>query len=411
MGHIAFLNGADFYISCERLFNPGLEGKPIIVLSNDRCVAARSPEAAQLKIPLGIPYLEIKDFCSHNRVHICLADYKLYGELSQKMLDILVETGLELEICSLDEAFIRFPEAMSVEAVETLCTDIRQKILKWTGLPVTIGLAPTKTLAKIAHQKARNNGLPVISLCCSYERQLILETFPIEEVWGISEEHLVLLNQLDVHTAQQFCDQDSLLIRQKMGSAMERTLWELRGLSCLIMDERLLPKHVISYSHAFDGGVTSIEELFEPLSTYAEIACAKLKQQKAYVQAVYVFLETDKQRYYSYAVSIPTTAQQTNLIVAQTKSCLQKIYQEKEVYRKCGIVFVDLRQYDNFVSFQKELCPKHARFNEALDSINAYFAKDAVYISERGSKQEWKTRSDKRLQYSNSRSGLAFVKA
>lgn len=408
MGHFAFLNCSDFYIACEKLFNPSLEGKPIVVLSNDRCVAARSQEAVQLRIPLGIPYLDIKDFCSHNKVHICLADYKMYGELSKRMMDILVETGLEVEIYSIDEAFIQFPEAMSVESVEALCEDICQKIQKWTGLPVAIGLAPTKTLAKIANQKARKNGLPVFSLCCSYERQIVLETFPLADVWGMNEGILAQLKQWGIHTAQQFCDQDPLSIRQNMGGAVERTLWELRGLSCLIMDERFLPKH--SIAHSFDVDTTDLEEISEALSAYASMACAQLKGQKTYAQAVYVFLATG-QRYYSYAAGISTSAQESKSVVAQARSCLQKIYQKKEIYQKCGIILLDLQQYDTFVSFQQELCPKRANFNQALDSINAYFANDAVHISERGSKHEWKTRSDKRTQYASSRPGLAFVKA
>lgn len=410
MGHFAFLSCSDFYIACEKLFNPSLEGKPIIVLSNDRCVAARSQEAEQLKIPLGIPYLEIKDFCSHNKVHICLADYKLYGEMSQKVIDILVETGLKVEIYSIDESFIEFPETMNVESVEILCVEIAQKIQKWTGLPVVIGLAPTKTLAKIANQKAGEHRISVFSLCCSYEKQIVLETFPLDRVWGMNEKSLALLNQLGVHTAQQFCDQDPLLIRQKMGSVVERTLWELRGLNCLIMDECFLPKN--SITHSFDVFTTDFEELSDTLSACAVMAYDQMNKKKAYTQAVYVFLASDR-HYYSYAAGVATSAQESSMVIAQAKSCLKKIYQKKETYQKCGVVLIDIAGYDESVShsFQKELCPKRARFDQALNSINAYFAKDAVYLSERGSKHEWKTRSDKRTQYASCRSGLALVKA
>lgn len=314
MSHFAFLSCHDFYISCERLFHPNLEGQPMIILSQDGSVSACSKEARQLEIPIGVPYLEVKDFCSHNKVHVFSANHKLYGDLSQRVMDVLTETGLEVEAYTMDEAFIKFPETMTVESAEALCADVQQKIKKWVSLPTAIGLAPTKTLAKIANQKARRNDLGVFSLCCSYERQSVLDTFPIEEVWGVNENSLMLFNQLDVHTAQQLCDQDPLLIRREMGVVAERMLWELRGLSCLIMDENFAPKHSIT----------------------------------------------------------------------------------------CYVPH----------SFQKESCPKLSQFNTALDSINAYFAKDAVHLSERGSRNEWKTRSEKRSQqYGNSWSGIAFVKA
>lgn len=413
MGHFAFLSCLDFYISCERLFNPHLDRKPILVLSNDKCVVARSQEAAELKIPLGIPYLEIKDFCSHNKIHICLSDYKLYGDLSQRMMDILVGTGLKIEVYSIDEAFIQFSEALNVEAAEAMCLDISQKIQKWTGLSVAIGLAPTKTLAKIANQKARKNELRMINLCCSYEKQMVLETFPVKEVCGMNENNVRVLSQLDVHTTQQFCDQDPLLIRQKIGKAAERTLWELRGLSCLIREDHFTPEHSIAYFRSFDYGSADIEELSESLSAYTEMAYTQLKEQNAYAQGVYIFLESTADRYYGYAVAISTVSEDSNAVVDQTRRCLQKIFQKKDVYKKCGIIFIDLQKHERVsYSFQKEICPKHMRFKQAINCIDEYFAKDAVFLSERASRHEWKMRSDKcSLQYANSRSGLAFVKA
>lgn len=413
MEYFAFLSCQDFYVSCERLFHPGLDGQPILVLSNDKCVAARSHEAVQLKIPLGIPYLEIKDFCSHNKVHICLSDYKLYGNLSQRIMDILLGVGLEVEVYSIDQAFIKFPGVLNAESAEAICLDICQKIQKWTGLCVTIGLASTKTLAKTANQKAHKNGVGVFNLCCCYEKQMVLETLPIEEVWGITENSFMALKELGVHTAQQFCDQDPLFIRQKLNKAAERTLWELRGLSCLLWEDRFIPEHSIAYFQSFDVACNDIEELERSLTSHTVMACDQLEKQMALAQGIYIFLESTRERYHGYATAISSSARDLHSIENQAQACLKKIFQKKESYRKCGIVFVDLLKQEQIShSFNKEICPKHKRFKQATHCIDAYFAKDAVFLTERASRHEWKKRSDKRaLQYANNRSGLAFVKA
>lgn len=421
MGYFALLDCNNFYASCERLFNPRLEGKPIVVLSNnDGCIVARSEEAKQLKIPMGIPYFEVKDFCTANKVQVFSSNYQLYGDLSQRVMDILMGTGLEIEVYSIDEAFIKFPEAMSSEEAEALCVEIRQKIKKWIGLPTAIGLAPTKTLAKLANYKAKKDALGVYSLCCSYIRQSVLETFPIEDVWGIGRNNKVKLNRLDIHTAQQFCDQDPLLIRKHMGVVGERMLWELRGLSCLIMEEEDAPKNSITCSRSFGKKVTDIEELSEALASYANTACTKLRQQESFAQGVYIFLEstvdaqTSKRRYYSSAVTFPAATQDTSEVITQVKNCLRKIYQKKETYKKCGVILVDLVQEQDIVAdlFQEAPCPKRSQVMNALDSINNYFGKDKVYFAAMGTKQEWKMRSDRRSQnYTTSWSGLALVKA
>lgn len=416
MGYFVFLNCQDFYLSCERLFNPSLEGKPTIILSQDKWVIACSQEALSLKIPVGISYLKIKDFCLQKKIHVCLSNYKLYGDLFQRMMNILLEMELKVEVDSIGEVFIQFPEAMSAESVEAIAHEIRQKIHKWIGLPMTMGLASTRTLAKIAHDKAQENQVPIFSLCCSYEKQGVLETFSIHEVWGIDENHLLTLNQMNVHTAQQFCDQDALLIRQKVGTTLERIFWELRGLSCFVWEDLSVSKH--SVSHSFDTGEMGMEKVAESLSASIMRACAELEELKAFPQGIYIFLEstgnlgTDRCRYHGYgaAISIPS-AREPNLIMAQVKNSLQKIYREKEGYKKCGMIFMNLLS-DPVIS-KDELSPEHTRFKQGLNWIDAYFAKDPVVIPQRGGlRQEWKMRSENRAQRcENHHSSLAFAKA
>lgn len=421
MSYFALLDCNNFYVSCERLFNPRLEGKPVIVLSNnDGCVVARSQEAKQLKIAMGVPYFEIRDFCIANQVEVFSSNYPLYGDLSQRVMDVLMGTGFEVEIYSIDEAFLKFPDDMPLEEAEEMCVEIRRRVRQWVGLPTSIGLAPTKTLAKLANHYAKQVSQDVLNLCISEVSENVLEAFPVEDVWGIGRNHKRKLNRLGIYSAKQFRDQDPLLIKKEMGVVGERMLWELRGLSCLRMDDEASPKDSITCSRSFGKRVTDRDELAEALATYANTACIKLRQQESFAQGVYIFLEsvvdpqTEKRRCYSFAANFPTPTQDTSLVIAYAKKCLAKIYQKKETYKKCGVILFDLVQQEGVVDdlFKEKQSSKRSQVMEALDSINQYFGKDTVFFAAMGTRQEWRMRSNQRSPlYTTSWSDLALAKA
>jgi DNA polymerase V len=419
MGHFAILDCNNFYASCERLFNPSLEGKAVIVLSNnDGCVIARSQEAKQLKIQMGTPYFKIKDFCSYHKVKVFSSNYRLYGDLSRRVMDILMDMGLEVEVYSIDEAFLQFPNTMLAEAIEGACIALRQKVKKWVGIPTAVGIAPTKTLAKLANDKAKKSPQGVFSLCDPVLRQTILETSPVEDVWGIGSNSKIKLNRKGIYTAKEFCDQDPLFIRKLMGIVGERMLWELRGLSCLPLNNEPVPKQSITCSRSFGKKITALEELSEALSTFVNTACIKLRQQGSFAQGLCIFLEsaidpkTSRGRYYSHGGKLPYATQDTGMVIAQAKHYLRQIYQTKEVYRKCGVILLDLISADQIAPDLFESSFKRTQLMDTMDEINAQYGKEAVFFAAMGTQREWKARSDNSSKYcTTSWQGLPIVKA
>ncbi|HEV8052222.1 MAG TPA: Y-family DNA polymerase [Parachlamydiaceae bacterium] len=421
MSYFAILDCNNFYASCERLFNPALEGKPVIVLSNnDGCVVARSQEAKQLKIEMGAPFFKIKDFCTYHKVHVFSSNYQLYGDLSQRVMDILMETGLEIEVYSIDEAFIQFPDTVPVAEAEVICADIRNKIKKWVGLPTAIGLAPTKTLAKLANDKAKKSPQGIFNLCCPAARQSVLETYPIEDVWGIGRSNKVKLNRIGIYTVGQFCEQDPMLIRRHMGVVGERMLWELRGHSCLMLESDSCIKKSITCSRSFGSKITEVDQLAEAMSTFANTACIKLRQQGSYAQGFCIFLESafdpevGRGRYYSHGGRFAGATQDTSLVIAHAKSCLNQIYQKKEIYKKCGIILLDFVQEEGIVAdlFQEKPSLARSLVMDTFDTINAHFGKGSVFFGAMGTRNEWKMRADKSSKfYTTSWSNLAVAKA
>lgn len=421
MGNFAIMDCNNFYASCERLFNPALEGKPVVVLSNnDGCVIARSQEAKQLKIQMGAPFFQIKDFCTYHKVQVFSSNYQLYGDLSQRVMDILVDTGLDVEVYSIDEAFLQFPENMALEDIEAYCVEIRKKIKKWVGLPTAIGIAPTKTLAKLANDRAKKLETGVFSVCCPIVRQNVMETFPIGDVWGIGRANKLKMNRVGVYTAKQFCEQDTLLIRKLMGVVGERMLWELRGTSCLMIENEPPPKQSITCSRSFGKRVTELDELLEAMSFFVNTACIKLREQGSFAQGLCVFLEsildpqTVRSRYYSHGGKFPIATQDTGVVIAHAKNYVRQIHHDKEIYKKCGIILLDLVPEGGIVTdlFQEKPDPKRSRLMGTFDAINAHYGKGSVFFAAMGTKQEWKTRAERRSRfYTTSWDDLAHVVA
>jgi len=420
MGYFAIFDCNNFYASCERLFNPSLENRPIVVLSNnDGCVIARSQEAKQLKIQMGQPYYQIKDFCAFHRVSVFSSNYTLYGDLSHRVMEILKESGFDMEVYSIDEAFIQFPIGISPEEAESICLKLREKIKKWVGIPTAVGLAPTKTLAKAANERAKKLGSGLFNLCCPIIRPAILDTLPVEDIWGVGRGNKNRLNRQGVYTARQFHDQDPLCIRNFLGVTGERMLWELRGISCLPIEEIPL-KQSITCSRSFGKKVTQVEELAEALSTFVNTACIRLRENKSFAQGLCIFLESSihskslQSRYYSQGIDLPYATQDTPLIISQAKHCLRRLYQKNESYRKCGVILLDLVQKAGIADdlFKEKSPPKRSQLMDVYDAINERHGKGSVFLGAMGTKNTWKARSEKRSRHYTTRwSDLAIVRS
>ncbi len=399
MSIFALVDCNNFYASCERVFNPHLEGKAIVVLSNnDGCVVARSNEAKKLGVPMGAPFHEWRVLCDKKKLYAFSSNYALYGDMSHRVMSSLQYFCPEMEIYSIDEAFLSLDEYKNKDLL-LYSTQIRKSIKKWTGIPVSIGIGPTKTLAKIANRVAKKNTAEgVFDISPLSIRKNILEQFPVEDIWGIGFRLAKRLKELNIQTALELRHANLKMIRTHFSVVMERTVEELRGISCIPL-ETIQPRKQIMSSRSFGKLVTDLNELEEALSHYAARACVKLRKQKSLTGGISIFLHTnhfrDNEPQYgnstTYKFSEPTC--DSSFIINAAKKCLGKIFRPGFRYQKTGIMLLDLspqtiKQFDLFLPRRN----KSELLMQTLDSINENFGKDSLFIAAEGIQRSWKTR-------------------
>lgn len=421
MQYFVLVDCNNFYASCERMFNPRLEGRPVIVLSNnDGCIVARSQEAKKLGLKMGEPFFKIKDFCSQHRVAVFSSNYALYGDLSQRVMQVLADRSPDIEIYSIDEAFLTYPETMPEEILVAQCLETRCIVKKWVGIPTSIGLAPTKTLAKVANdlaKKDRTKGF--FNLCSPAVQQAILKDYPVGDVWGIGGGLQTRLNAIGIHTAAQFREMEPAFVRKKMGVVGERMLWELRGISCLPL-EKMQPRKSITCSRSFGRAISKPEQLAEALATYVNTACIKLRKQNCCAQALCVYLEpvfnfeTGSRCPCSITKAFTVPTNDTPQIISAAKHCLKYLFKEGVRYKKCGILLLDLIAENNIIPdlFLGGLDPKRQQVLQTVDALNARFGKNTLFYGAMGTDPQWKMRSDRRSRhYTTSWEELALARA
>jgi DNA polymerase V len=422
MDYFVLVDCNNFYVSCERLFNPRLEARAVIVLSNnDGCVVARSREAKQLGIPMGAPFFKIRDVCRHQNILVYSSNYALYGDLSQRVMQILTEMSPEIQIYSIDEAFLKFSGSTPPEEMRAHCVSIRKKIKKWVGIPTSIGIAPTKTLAKVANDLAKKDTVHGVFDLSSPEVQLkILKDYPIEEVWGIGSRLKVKLQSWGIYTAGEFREADPVFIRRKLGVVGERMLWELRGISCLPLELERAPKQSITCSRSFGQAVTEQEGLEEALATYMASACVRLREEGSCAQALCVFVEAyldakaGTRQTFSTAIDLPFPTHDTPVLIHIAKQCLKKIFRVGHRYKKCGVILLDLIAQERIAPdlFTGNVDPKRERVAGIVDALNAHLGKNTLFYGAMGIDPSWKMRSQKRSSgFTSAWETLAKVKA
>ena len=420
MTHFILADCNNFYVSCERLFNPKLEGVPVIVLSNnDGCVVARSQEAKAVGIKMGVPYFQIKELCRTNKVEVLSSNYQLYGNLSDRVMNILSQNAPEIEIYSIDEAFLKYPASFS-NILFSEGINLKKKIRKWLGLPVSFGIAPTKTLAKVANSLAKKNQEGVFSLSLPKVQKKILQNYPINDVWGIGFRLAVQLKQMGIFTAWDFAAMDPPIIRKKLGVVGERMLWELRGISCLKLEEPK-PKKSITSSRSFGRVITEEKDLAEALATFISSACVKLRSQASCTSAICVFLEAisdaklGTRKQYSRVKPFVFPTNDTPQIISAAKSILSQLFIPNERYKKCGIILLDLTSESLLTPdlFLKSFDLKRMSLMKTVDTLNARFGRNTIFFGAMGSKNpSWKSRSDKCSKFNTSEwEALPTVKA
>jgi DNA polymerase V len=418
MNHFVLVDCNNFYVSCERLFNPRLEGRPVIVLSNnDGCVVARSQEAKQLGIAMGAPFFKIKALCRQQSVVVCSSNYALYGDLSQRVMQLLAEMAPAHEVYSIDEAFLNFPATLPTPELIALCREIRRKIKRWTGLPTSLGIAPTKTLAKIANdcaKKDRERG--IFELNDPAAQEALLPSYAIGDVWGIGGRWQEKWRALGIDTAWKLREMPPLVVRQKMGVVGERLVWELRGVSCLPLSEATQPKQSIAYSRSFGRALSDEGELAEALSTYVANACLKLRRQEHAAQALSVYLEAivDQSRQpYSMTVSFPQPTNDTPAVITLAKACLKRLFRKGERYKKGGVILLDLLPEAKVApDLFDGLDPKQRQVATTVDALNNRYGRHTLFYGAMGVNASWKMRSERRSpRYTSCWQELAVAKA
>jgi len=383
----ALVDCNNFYVSCERVFNPKLVDKPVIVLSNnDGCAVARSNEAKALGIGIGNPFFQIKSIVEGNGVHVFSSNYALYGDMSNRVMQTLAPFTPAMEIYSIDEAFLDFTDFAFTDLVD-YARNIRNKVKKDIGIPVAIGIAPTKTLAKIANRIAKKSlkADGVLDLVPTKYRDLALKMTPIEDVWGVGRKLTPFLKSKGIQTALDFKAASSSLIRHKIGINGIRMQRELAGESCYPLEESPAKQKSVSVSRSFKTPATTFDELFQAVSLYISRGAEKLRSQGNFTEALTVYVMTSpfntQPYYYNSKTGVLLTASNyTPELIKQGKNLLKQIFQSGRSYTKAGIVFPSLTrdgqvQLDLFDTTDRS---KSQKLMQTMDKINTSMGRHSV---------------------------------
>jgi len=379
----ALVDCNNFYTSCERVFQPKLNGKPVAILSNnDGCIISRSDEAKVLGIPMGAPEFKVRELLKEKGVKVFSSNYPLYGDLSNRVMAILAQFTPNVEIYSIDEAFLNF-DGIAISNFQGLGLEIKTKINKWVGIPVCVGFAPTKALSKVANKIARKfpektQGVYVID---SEEKRIkALKWTKIEDVWGIGYRLNKKCKLKNIHTAYDFTlATHETWIKKEMGVIGLRLKYELEGKSVLDLEPIAEQKKSIAITRSFPKQIKDFDALRERISTFATVCAEKLRAQKSCCQTIIVMLVTDphkhkgNQYYFNAATTLPFVSNSTLTLTHEAIALLEKLYTGNPglTYKKAGVVVTGLIPENNkqFNLFQDEN-PKHLSLMRTIDSIN-----------------------------------------
>jgi DNA polymerase V len=415
---LALCDCNSFYVSCEIAFNPKLQGRPVIVLSNnDGCVVARSQQARAIGIKMGEPAFKVQHLIQRHNVQVFSSNYVLYGDLSHRVMTILAQFSPEQEIYSIDEAFLNLSGFRHLD-LEEYGQRIRQTVLKWTGIPVSIGIAPTKTLTKIAGDIAKKTSSGVFLL--PDPPDALLAEFPVADVWGIGRNHQQSLQAHGITTALQLRNVSLRWAKQEFSVVMQRLVLELRGQACFDLALMPLSQKSMTVSRSFGRPISTLAELREAIATYTSKAAEQLRGHQLIADAVSVFAQTNQFReaYYNNSITLTLDHSSDNteeLLRHSLKGC-DLIFQTERQFKKAGVVLlglrprsarqIDLWEQDGGQDARSEILMK------TLDTLNARFGSQTVQYAVAGLSKPWMTRSDKRSpRYTTCWKELPIVKA
>lgn len=400
----ALIDCNNFYASCERVFRPALNNRPIVVLSNnDGCVIARSSEAKDLGIPMGAPAFEYEKLFNTHEVQVFSANFALYGDMSNRVMDILADYSPDIEIYSIDEAFIKFKGFQHFD-LQKYGHQMRHKVSKWTGIPISIGIAPTKALAKVANRIAKKypektNG--VYSINDDQKRIKALKWLKIEDVWGIGRKHAKRLQNQHVHTAYQFTCLPDDWVQKNMSIVGLRLKRDLQGIPTLDL-EQTQPKKNIATTRSFEKNYTRLEDLIERVSTFAASCAEKLRKQKSCCNSLMVFIHTNKHRKdlpqynRNIVLKLPYATNSTLELSKFAIQALKQIFKEGYHYKKAGVIVQDFTPENNSqITLFENRNERHIPLMQAIDKINLQWGQQKVRLASQDQKRVWKMKQEK----------------
>ena len=400
----ALVDCNNFYASCERVFRPDLNNKPIAVLSNnDGCIIARSNEVKALGIPMGAPLFEYEELIKKHNIQIFSANFALYGDMSQRVMRILAEYTPELDIYSIDEAFLKLTGFENYN-LQNYGEEIQLKVTKWTGIPISVGIAPTKALSKIANRIAKkfpDKTKSVFFIDTDEKRIKALKWIKIEDVWGIGRQHSRRLKAMNVNTAYDFTQLNDSWVQKHMAIVGLRLKHDLQGIPTLDI-ETVNPKKNIATTRSFEKNYTDIEQMKERVTTFAVSCAEKLRKQKSCCNSLMVFIHTNGNRkdlpQYNRNIVLKLPFPTNSSIELAKFACqaLQIIFKNGYHYKKAGVIVTDFTPEDEiqFGLFENSN-PKHISLMKIVDKINASYGQQKIRLGSQDLKRVWKMKQEK----------------
>ena len=400
----ALVDCNNFYVSCERVFQPQLNGKPVVVLSNnDGCIISRSYEAKDLGIAMGAPEFKVRQELKQHNIHVFSSNYALYGDLSNRVMTLLQKFTPHVEVYSVDEAFLNF-DGMVIVDYNDYGLQIKRSIQKWLSLPVCIGFAPTKGLSKVANKIAkkyqeRTKGIYVIDT--EEKRIKALKWTKIEDVWGIGFRLTKKMQAKNILTAYDFTlPHNESFIQKEMGVVGLRLKYELEGKSVLEMEEPKDKKN-IAITRSFDGNITTLDEMKERVSTFATVCAEKLRKQKSCCYGVIVYLRKDKykveaNRYNFYKMELLPFASNSSITISNLAvKMLKTMFEEGGIYKKAGVIVTEIipENQKQFHLFEEEN-PKHLQLMKVIDDYHKKVGERKIRLGNQDLQKTWKMKQD-----------------
>ncbi len=397
---VALIDCNSFYVSCERLFNPKIQNVPVVVLSNnDGCVISRSTEAKKIGIKMGEPYFKVKELVIKNNVKIFSSNYALYGDLSRRVMKVLKGFTDKIEIYSIDEAFIDLTHIKDNQA-EEYGKKIRERVLKWTGIPTSVGISSTKTLSKVANHIAKRNKAGVIYLKENIDNAL--KDFDISDIWGVGKQLSKLYVKNGINNAYELKNISNTWVKKSTNVLGAKTVMELRGIPCINLQTEETKRKSCCVSRSFGKKVESLDKLKESITTHCLNAAEKIRMDKQTTRAITIFIRTSpfdrNKKYYSNSITIelPVSTDNSLELVKTSIEGLNKIYKYGYYYQKAGIILSKLKD-----ASEKELnllTPilenKSKTLMKAIDFTNARYGRNAISIAQAGINKDWKMRRE-----------------